>query len=155
MTPRIRFPIFACRSDGIGLCIGSMKRHILSDDRIDPSIRETIASTHRDIVEEVDAAAAANRVLVVGMKQNPFPRRARKALRTAGIEFHYLEYGSYLSMWRRRAALKQWTGWPTFPMIFINGVLIGGADNLQKLIDSGELAKRLAAPSETQARTSA
>jgi glutaredoxin-related protein len=120
-----------------------MKRHILPEDRIDPSIREKIAASQRDIVDEVEAAIAAHPLVVVGMKQNPYPRRARKALRAASIEFHYLEYGSYLSTWRRRTALKMWSGWPTFPMIFIKGVLIGGAEDLQKLIDSGELAKRL------------
>ena len=34
----------------------------------------------------------------------------------AGIDFYYLEYGSYFSQWHRRLALKMWTGWPTFPM---------------------------------------
>ena len=77
------------------------------------------------------------------MKQNPFPRRARKALTAAGIAFKYLEYGSYFNTWRRRTALKIWSGWPTFPMIFVKGVLIGGAENVQKLLDSGELTRRL------------
>jgi glutaredoxin-related protein len=33
-----------------------------------------------------------------------------------------------------------WTGWPTFPMIFVKGTLIGGYENLKALKDSGELA---------------
>jgi glutaredoxin-related protein len=128
-----------------------MPRHLLPEDRIDPSIRDKITASHRDIVDEVEAAIAAHRIVVVGMKQNPFPRRARKALRLADIPFHYLEYGSYLSTWRRRTALKMWTGWPTFPMIFVDGVLVGGAEDIAKLIDSGELAKRLAAPKQAAA----
>jgi glutaredoxin-related protein len=120
-----------------------MARPLLSEDRVDPGIREAIASNHRDIIDEVEAAVAAHDVVVVGMKQNPFPRRARKALTAAGIPFHYLEYGSYLNTWRRRTALKIWSGWPTFPMIFVKRVLIGGAAEVQRLIDSGELAKRL------------
>src|SRR5262245_21886240 len=71
-----------------------MPRHVLSEDRIDPSIREKIAANHRDIVEEVQAAVAAHPLVVVGMKQNPFPRRARKLLRAHNVPFHYLEYGS-------------------------------------------------------------
>jgi glutaredoxin-related protein len=120
-----------------------MARPLLSEDRVDPAIREAIASNHRDIIDEVEAAVAAHDVVVVGMKQNPFPRRARKALTAAGIPFHYLVYGSYLNTWRRRTALKIWSGWPTFPMIFVERVLIGGAAEVQRLIDSGELAKRL------------
>ena len=77
-------------------------------------------------------------------RSNPFPRKARKALDAAGVPHHYLEYGSYFSDWRRRNALKMWTGWPTFPMVFVKGVLVGGADDLAKLIDSGELQRLLA-----------
>ena len=120
-----------------------MQRHILAEARIDPAIRDKISANHRDIIDEVEAAIAANDVVVVGMRQNPHPRRARKALTAAGIAFKYLEYGSYLNTWRRRTALKIWSGWPTFPMIFVKGVLIGGAEDVQKLLDSGELARRL------------
>jgi monothiol glutaredoxin len=120
-----------------------MQRPLLPDDRVDPAIRDKIASNHRDIIDEVEAAVAAHDVVVVGMSQNPFPRRARKALTQAQIPFHYLEYGSYLSAWRRRTALKIWTGWPTFPMIFIKGTLVGGAQEVRRLIESGELATRL------------
>ena len=42
----------------------------------------------------------------------------------------------------RRLALKMWTGWPTFPMVFVKGVLIGGASDLAKLIESGELPRK-------------
>lgn len=68
----------------------------------------------------------------------PRPKRARKALDAAGLPYN-LDYGSYLDGWRRRNALKMWTGWPTFPMVFATGVLIGGADDLERLIQSGEL----------------
>ena len=128
-----------------GCNVRTMHRPLLPEDRVDPAIREAIASNHRDIIDEVEAAVAANDVVVVGMKQNVFPRRARKALTAAGIPFKYLEYGSYFSAWRRRTALKIWSGWPTFPMIFVKGVLVGGAADVQKLLDSGELARRLAA----------
>jgi monothiol glutaredoxin len=120
-----------------------MKRPLLPEERVDPAIREVIAANHRDIIDEVERAVVAHDVVVVGMKQNPFPRKARKALAAAGIAFHYLEYGSYLSTWRRRTALKIWSGWPTFPMVFVKGVLIGGASEVQKLIESGELQRRL------------
>jgi len=118
-------------------------RIILDEARIDPAIKDQISEHHRDIVEEVDAAARQHPVLVVGMAQNPFPKKAKKALESAGVAYHYLEYGSYLNTWRRRTALKMYTGWPTFPMVFVNGVLVGGASELQRLVDSGELRRRL------------
>ena len=67
----------------------------------------------------------------------------RKALTAHGTAFHYLGYGSYLNTWRRRTALKIWTGWPTFPMIFVKGVLVGGFADIVKLIESGELDRML------------
>ncbi len=121
-----------------------MTRKLLSEDKTHPSIREKIATNHSDIVAEVEAAVGAHDVVVVGMKQNPHPKKARKALEAKGVPFHYLEYGSYLNTWRRRTALKMWTGWPTFPMVFVKGMLVGGAADIQRLIDSGELDKLLA-----------
>ena len=120
-----------------------MSRSILDEDHLHPAIREKIAGTHKDIVQEVQSAIKAHSVVVVGMKQNPMPRKARKALDAKGIPYRYLEYGSYFNTWRRRNALKMWTGWPTFPMIFVKGVLIGGANDLDKLIESGELSRML------------
>ncbi len=120
------------------------QRKLFPADRVHPAIREKIATNHVDIIDEVTAAIAAHDVVVVGMKQNPFPKRARKALTAKGIAFHYLEYGSYFSTWRRRTALKMWTGWPTFPMIFVKGTFIGGAEDVAKLIESGELDQLLA-----------
>jgi monothiol glutaredoxin len=75
------------------------------------------------------------------MALNPMPRKARRALDAAGIAYKYLEYGSYLNNWRRRNALKMWTGWPTFPMVFVKGVLVGGADDVIRLLASGELKR--------------
>jgi glutaredoxin-related protein len=122
----------------------AMPRAILDEARVHPAIRERIAVHHADIVREVEDAVRAHRVVVVGMRQNPVVKQARKSLAAAGIEHAYLEYGSYLNTWRRRNALKMWTGWPTFPMVFVNGMLIGGASDLDKLIASGELARLLA-----------
>ena len=116
-----------------------MPRPILDESRIHPAIRGKIAASRTDIVREVDAAIAANEIVLVGMRLNFAVRKARKRLDEAGIAYKYLGYGGYLSEWRRRNALKMWTGWPTFPMVFVKGVLIGGASDLGRLIDSGEL----------------
>ncbi len=128
-----------------------MPRHVLDEAHLHAAIRDKIAASHRDIVDEVKAAIAAHDVVVVGMKVNPHPRRARKLLAAHGTKFHYLQYGGYLGSWRRRTALKMWTGWPTFPMVFVKGVLIGGATDLDKLIQSGELDRMLGAAAASAA----
>ena len=121
-----------------------MPRSILAEVQIHPAIRDQVANHERALVQEVQAAVAQHAVVVVGMAMNPYPKKARKALDAAGVAHHYLEYGNYVSLWRQRNALKLWTGWPTFPMVFVKGTLIGGANDLDKLINSGELKKLLA-----------
>jgi glutaredoxin-related protein len=120
-----------------------MPRTILEEARLHPAIRESVANLNADIVHNVQAASISNPVLVVGMAGNPVVRKARKALDAAGIAHHYLEYGSYFGEWRRRNALKMWTGWPTFPMVFVKGTLIGGGKELARMIDSGEIKRAL------------
>jgi len=127
-----------------------MPRAILDESRIHPAIREKVATRNADIVREVERAVTENDVVVVGMRQNPHPRRARQALDAAGIPYRYMEYGSYLGGWRRRNALKMWTGWPTFPMVFVKGMLVGGASDLERLIVSGELTRVLTAGSASK-----
>jgi glutaredoxin-related protein len=116
-----------------------MRTH-LSPDAINSNIKDEVANFQSDIVQEVTKIVAENRVVVVGMRYNDSVYTARKALKKAGIDFTYLEYGSYTSQWRRRLALKIWTGWPTFPMVFVDQKLVGGSKNLRALLnEDGEL----------------
>jgi len=121
-----------------------MARPVLLEEHIHPAIRQVVENHHYEIIAEVKEAIAIHTVVVVGMTTNPMCKRARAALREAGIEHTYLEYGNYFNSWRKRNALKMWTGWPTFPMVFVKGILIGGASDLQVLIRNGDLKRILA-----------
>jgi glutaredoxin-related protein len=122
-----------------------MPRPILDEAHIHPAIRDTVASYKGEVVAQVQAAIAKNHVVVIGMRQNPFPKKARKLLDERKIAYEYLEFGSYFAEWKRRGVLRMWSGWPTFPMIFMGGVLIGGFADLARLDQSGELAKMVQA----------
>ena len=111
-----------------------MTRPVLTEQQIHAEVQATIAQFNQDIVQEVQLAIAQHKVVVVGMTQNPFVKNVCALLSEAGISYHYLEYGSYLSQWKRRLALKMWTGWPTFPMVFRDGVLLGGCKEVKALI---------------------
>ena len=102
------------------------RRPILDSSRIAPAAAAKIARAHADTLREVEEAVANHAVVVVGMAQNPHVRNVRRALAAAGIDAHYLEYGSYFSGWRKRLAIKLWSGWATFPQVFVRGVLLGG-----------------------------
>ncbi|OUS08868.1 hypothetical protein A9Q96_00555 [Rhodobacterales bacterium 52_120_T64] len=118
-----------------------MPRAVLSDHLLEENIREQVSGYHAETVNEVQKAIIENRVVVVGMRYNDAVYSARKALKKAGIEFTYLEYGSYTSSWRKRLALKMWTGWPTFPMVFVDKALVGGSKDVRALIADGRLNK--------------
>ena len=109
-------------------------RSVLTPNELHADIKDQVLHYNKDIVDEVAKAVSENRVVVVGMRYNDAVYTARKALKKAGIEFTYLEYGSYTSSWRKRLALKMWTGWPTFPMVFVDGVLVGGSSDLRTLL---------------------
>jgi len=69
----------------------------------------------------------------------------RQALDAASIAHTYLEYGSYFSKWRERLAIKMWSGWPTFPQVFVRGVLLGGEDLTKAAIADGSLKSKVEA----------
>jgi len=118
-------------------------RDIFPEAKVHPAIQKKIETYRQEEIAQVKKLIAAHRLVVVGMSQNPFPKKARRLLDQKGIAYEYLGIGSYLSEWRRRLVLKMWTGWPTFPMIFLDGTLIGGFQDLVALEASGELARVL------------
>jgi monothiol glutaredoxin len=111
-----------------------MQRSILPQTQVHSAIHGKMAAYHQVAVDEVKQAIAAHDVVVVGMKLNPFPGKARRLLASHGIAHTYLEWGSYLSKWRARLA------------IIVKGVLIGGYSDLEKMLASGEFVRLLAAP---------
>jgi glutaredoxin-related protein len=120
-------------------------RPVLPESSLAPHVAEQIHGFHRNVVDAVAAAIARDPVVVVGMAQNPFVKKARRALEAAGVTFTYLEYGSYLSQWRERLAIKLWSGWPTFPQVFVRGTLIGGFTDVERMLADGSLKKMLSA----------
>lgn len=118
-------------------------RVLFDHDKIHPAVAEKSSGYQSDVIARVRALIEEHDVVVVGMTMNPFPGRARKLLEQQGIKYEYLGLGSYLSQWRVRLGLKMWTGWPTFPMIFVKRTFVGGFADLRRLAESGELARML------------
>lgn len=106
--------------------------------RVHPAAAAARESFHADVVAEVSAAVARDRVVVVGMAWNPVVRRARRWLDARKVPYTYLEYGNYAVGWKKRLAIKLWSGWPTFPQIFVGGTLVGGFADMARLAESGE-----------------
>ena len=114
-------------------------RKTLTKAQLHPAIQQKVSDFHTNIVSEVEQAVKDNRIVVVGMRYNTSVGKARKNLEKAGLDFAYLEYGSYTKGWYKRLALKMWTGFPTFPMVFVDQKLVGGNSDLEKLLADNQL----------------
>jgi monothiol glutaredoxin len=67
--------------------------------------------------------------------------RALQALRGAGAPVTAVDI---LPDPEIRQVLSALSGWPTIPQVFVGGELVGGADIVQELAETGELERKLA-----------
>ena len=66
--------------------------------------------------------------------------RALEALRSVGAPVTAVDV---LPDPRLRQELAALSGWPTIPQVFVSGELIGGADIVEELAETGELERKL------------
>jgi monothiol glutaredoxin len=67
-------------------------------------------------------------------------QRALEALRAAGASVTAVDI---LPDPQIRQELSTLSGWPTIPQVFVGGELVGGADIVEELAQSGELQRTL------------
>ncbi len=90
---------------------------------------------------------AKGRVMLF-MKGNPampqcgFSAAVVAALKETGVPF---ESANILADQELREGLKEYSSWPTFPQLYVDSKLIGGADIVRDLHARGELKRILAA----------
>lgn len=65
-----------------------------------------------------------------------FSARVVDILKRSGVEF---ETRDVLQDEDLRAAIKEFSNWPTLPQLYIRGKFIGGCDIVEQLHESGEL----------------
>ena len=109
-------------------------RPILTQDKVNIEAAKTIATFHLDTVQEIENAIKNHDWVIVGMAQNPVVKSAKNYLTEKKITFHYIGHGNYFSQWKKRLAIKLWSGWPTFPQVFHQGKLIGGFSDLKNYL---------------------
>jgi len=83
------------------------------------------------------------------MKGNPSMPQCGFSAAVVGILKEVgVPYGSFniLADQDMREGLKEYSNWPTFPQLYLDGKLIGGCDIVRDLHARGELSKLLAAP---------
>jgi monothiol glutaredoxin len=107
------------------------------------AVDQRLAAFHKETIDAVVAAVNSQPIVVVGMAWNTHVRNVRKDLEAAGFKHEYLEFGNYVIGWRERLALKIWTGWPTFPQVFVRGTFIGGRELTKVAIEDGTIKRLL------------
>ena len=67
-----------------------------------------------------------------------FSAKASQLLGACGAKFTTYDILSDPEM---RQGLKEYSHWPTFPQLYVNGELVGGCDIMTELYKKGELQK--------------
>jgi monothiol glutaredoxin len=82
--------------------------------------------------------------IVLYMKGTPqfpqcgFSAKASQLLSSCGAK--YVSYDILMDP-EIRQGLKEYSNWPTFPQLYINGELVGGCDIMIEMFQNGELQK--------------
>ena len=100
-------------------------------------------SNKEEIIKQVENEVKSNKVLlyIKGTKTAPqcgFSAATISLFNQLGKPFETVDV---LSNPDRRQWVPEYSQWPTFPQVFINGEFIGGCDIVHELYDQGELAK--------------
>src|SRR4051794_14494101 len=111
---------------------------------------QTEQTTGNPIRDAIAQAIGENRVILF-MKGTPdqpmcgFSARTSAALQALDAPFAAVDI---LPDPRIRQELSAISGWPTIPQLFVDGELVGGADIIIEMYESGELAQALGVADE-------
>ena len=98
-----------------------------------------------DVIERIKDQLASSPVILF-MKGTPdFPQcgfsgQTVQVLRTCRAKFSHFNIFEDQEL---REALKEYSHWPTYPQLYIDGELVGGCDIIMDLYHRGELEKML------------
>jgi len=98
-----------------------------------------------DLKNRITQTISSNRIMLF-MKGNPsmpqcgFSAAVVNILKDVGVE-----YGSFniLADQELREGLKEYSSWPTYPQLYVDGQLVGGCDIVREMHAKGELASLL------------
>lgn len=97
--------------------------------------------------EKIETTVNSGKVVLFMKGSKSFPQCGFSAqvvaiLKRRGTEFRDV---NILADPELRQGLKEYSNWPTFPQLYVDGKLVGGCDIVADLDQSGELEKVLGA----------
>jgi monothiol glutaredoxin len=98
--------------------------------------------------QRITETIAKDRVMLF-MKGNPsMPQCGFSAAVVGMLKEVGAKFGSFniLADNEIREGLKEYSSWPTFPQLYVDGKLVGGADIVREMHAKGELAKLVSQP---------
>jgi monothiol glutaredoxin len=100
-----------------------------------------------DIRSRIEAMIKGSKVMLFmkGTKQFPacgFSNTVIQILKRESVSF---ETFNILADAEIRQGLKEYSNWPTYPQLYVDGKFIGGCDIVTELHQSGELSRELIA----------
>ena len=94
-----------------------------------------------DAKERIEALVTSNDVVLFMKGTTLFPQcgfssRAVAILDHLGVPFETVDV---LQDQEIRAAIKDYSDWPTIPQLYVKGEFVGGSDIMMEMFESGEL----------------
>jgi monothiol glutaredoxin len=95
-----------------------------------------------DLRTRIESLIQGSRVMLFmkGTKQFPacgFSNAVVQILKKEGVEF---ETFNILADPEVRQGLKEYSSWPTYPQLYVNGKFVGGCDIVTEMHQNGELS---------------
>ena len=96
-------------------------------------------------IEKIEKEIKSHKVVlfVKGTPEAPqcgFSAATMELFKKMNVPFHSVDILANPDI---RRTMPDYSQWPTFPQVFINGKLVGGCDIVHEMHDSGELQKLL------------
>ena len=93
-------------------------------------------------IDEIKNEVASNKIVIYmkGTKDAPrcgFSARAVGILKDLAVPFKDVDVLADQEKWQ---AVKELSDWPTIPQVYVNGVFLGGGDQLAEMHAAGDLA---------------
>ncbi len=103
------------------------------------------ADKTKPLKEQIEGLLKSDKVVLfmkgnVNMPQCGFSANTSAILNQVGVGYKTF---NILSDQDIRQGLKEYSNWPTFPQLYVNGELVGGNDIVTEMYKTGELQKLL------------
>jgi monothiol glutaredoxin len=97
--------------------------------------------SNEDVLKQIDQEIKSNKILlyIKGTKDAPqcgFSATTLKIFNELQCSYETVDV---LTQPDRRSYVPEYSKWPTFPQVFINGKLVGGCDIILEMYENGEL----------------